>query len=177
MADVGFLAPDALVIRDAREDERDAVRELTLAAYAEYATAMTPSAWAGLEGAVRAALDSRDGAHRIVAEHSGALLGSVMLYPAAAAAYGEMAGTSRWPELRLLAVAPAGRGLGVGRQLVDECIRRARVDGAEAIGLHTSVSMQVAMQLYRRMGFVRAPELDFQPEGAEIVEGFVLRLD
>lgn len=169
-------APDALVVRDARGDERDAVRALTLDAYAEYATSMTPSAWAGLEGAVRAALDSRDQAHRMVAERSGALLGSVMLYPAAAAAYGEMAGRSRWPELRLLAVALTGRGLGVGRRLVDECIRRARADGAAAIGLHTSASMQVAMQLYRRMGFVRAPELDFQPEGAEVVEGFVLWL-
>ena len=47
---------------------------------------------------------------------------------------------------------------------------------AAAHSLGCSASMQVAMQLYRRMGFVRAPELDFQPDGAEVVEGFVLWL-
>jgi hypothetical protein len=36
--------------------------------------------------------------------------------------------------------------------------------------------MATAIDLYRRMGFVRAPELDFQPPGAELVEGFRLAL-
>jgi hypothetical protein len=37
--------------------------------------------------------------------------------------------------------------------------------------------MRAALRLYERMGFVRDPERDFQPPGAELVEGFLLRLD
>jgi len=32
------------------------------------------------------------------------------------------------------------------------------------------------MRMYQRLGFVRAPEHDFQPEGAEVVEGYRLVL-
>lgn len=164
-------------VRDARDDERIAIRLLTLRAYAEYAAVMEPSAWAGLEAAVHAALASRDAAARIVAERDGALVGSVLLYPAASDAYGALAGRMRAPELRLLAVSPEARGQGVGEALVEECVRRARAAGATALGLHTSRSMRAARRLYERMGFVRAPEDDFQPEGAEVVEGYRLALE
>jgi ribosomal protein S18 acetylase RimI-like enzyme len=164
-------------VRDARAGEAQAIRDLTLRAYAEYAAVMAPRAWAGLDGAVRAALASDDGAERIVAERGGALAGSVRLYPPAADAYAGAAGRAAWPELRLLAVAPEARGQGVGQALVRECVRRARAAGARELGLHTSASMRVAMGMYTRMGFVRAPEHDFRPEGAELVEGYRLPLD
>ena len=165
-----------LVIRDARREERDAVRDLTLQAYSDYAARMAPGAWQGLDAAVRAALASEARAQRIVALRDDRLVGSVMLYPPEASAYGAQAASATWPELRLLAVTAEARGLGVGERLVQECIRRARAEGAAAIGLHTSHSMAGAMRLYERMGFVRAPETDFQPAGAEVVEGFWLAL-
>ena len=74
----------------------------------------------------------------------------------------------------------AGAGVGailIGGALVDECVRRARATGASVLGLHTSRSMRAAMRLYERMGFVRDPEHDFQPPGAELVEGYLLRLN
>jgi GNAT superfamily N-acetyltransferase len=166
-----------LTIRDARDDDGAAVRELTLAAYVEYAGVMEPSAWAGLDGAVRATLEGAGPAERIVAEHGGRIMGSVMLFPPQAQVYGEFLEAARAPELRLLAVSPEARGLGVGKALVDECIRRARRMGATELGLHTSRSLVAAVRLYQRMGFVRAPESDFQPEGAERVEGYRLPLD
>jgi len=165
-----------LVVRDALPTERNAVRDLTLRAYAEYATVMAPDSWAGLAAAVEAALASADPMERIVADDEGTLIGSVLLYPPSVRAYGDLAGAASNPELRLLAVAPEARGRGVGRALVDECIRRARRDGATALGLHTSRSMVTAVELYRRMGFARAPELDFRPPGAELVEGYRLKL-
>ena len=115
-------------IRDARPDERRAMRELTLRAYAEYATTMEPVTWNGLERAVHAALDSDTSAERIVADDHGTLIGSVMLYPPAAKAYGDMLDPLGWPEVRLLSVAPEARGRGVARALMDECLRRARRD-------------------------------------------------
>jgi ribosomal protein S18 acetylase RimI-like enzyme len=170
----------ALRVRGALGGERAAVRDLTLAAYAEYARVMAPEAWALLDRAVRAALDGaaagNDGAECIVAERAGALVGSVFLFPAAADAYAGFAEPPRWPELRLLAVAPAARGLGAGEALVRECARRARAAGADALGLHTSASMAAARRMYARLGFVRAPEYDFRPAGAELVEGYRLPL-
>ena len=162
-------------IRDARRDEWDAVRDLTLDAYSVYATIMEPEAWAGLDGAVRRALES-EMAQRIVADEDGTLIGSVMLFPASTAAYGEYTDALPAPELRLLAVPESARGRGAGRALVEECIRRARLSGAGALGLHTSKSMATARDLYLRMGFERAPETDFLPPGAEQVEGYRLRL-
>jgi ribosomal protein S18 acetylase RimI-like enzyme len=170
-------AAAGVVLRDARGEDREAIRALTLQAYSEYVTVMAPSAWAELEQAIRRAIDSESGAERIVAEHEGRIVGSVMLFPPSSATYGGSVDAPPWPELRLLAVSPGARGMGVGRLLVDECMRRARESGAAELGLHTSKSMATAIGMYRRMGFVRAPEHDFQPEGAERVEGYRLRLD
>jgi GNAT superfamily N-acetyltransferase len=166
----------SFVIRDARRDERNAIRDLTLRAYAEYGRIMDPLTWAGLDGAVHAALDGDAPAERIVADDHGTLIGSVMLYPAATKAYGDMLAELSWPEVRLVAVAPEARGRGVARALMEECLRRARKSGAKAIGLHTSRSMQAAMQMYERMGFVRVPEYDHQPPGTELVEAYRLDL-
>jgi len=177
-----------LDVRDGRPDEHDRVRDLTLRAYAEYAAVMTPDAWAGLARAVRSTLDAESRAlrgeagaapfpaERLVAEEDGALVGTALLYPPAADAYGGAAERTPWPELRLLAVAPEARGRGVGQALTDECVRRARAAGADSLGLHTSQSLAAAVRMYRRMGFVRAPEHDFRPEGAELVEAYRLPL-
>ena len=169
-------AVDGVAVRDATAAERGAVRALTLAAYAEYAAIMDPAAWVGLDGALRAALDGGDAAAWIVAVRDDALLGSVLLFPPAADAYVGLAAPPPWPELRLLAVAPVARGRGIGERLVAECARRARAAGASALSLHTSRSMQPALRLYARLGFERAPALDFQPPGTELVEGYLLPL-
>ena len=166
-----------VVIRDARPDDRERIRAVTLDAYDEYATIMSPGSWSGLSRAVYAALDSTEDMHRVVAEHDGRVVGSVLLYPPSADAYGGVGHRVPWPELRLLAVSGDARGLGVGRLLVEECIQRARTDGASAIGLHTSQSMGGAMRLYAKTGFERIRDYDFQPEGAELVEAYVLHLN
>ena len=166
-----------LTIRDARADERDAIRELTFASYGEYATRMTPTAWAALEQALVGALASEGPAERIVAEREGRLVGSVMLYPRSADAYDGALAEAHWPEVRLLAVAPDARGAGVGAALLGECVRRAWLAGARELGLHTSQSMQAAVRMYQRFGFVRVPEHDFQPEGGELVTAYRLQLE
>jgi ribosomal protein S18 acetylase RimI-like enzyme len=78
--------------------------------------------------------------------------------------------------VRLLAVGPAGRGRGLGRRLMEECIRRSRAAGAPALTLHTTDMMRVAMGLYERMGFARAVELDFAPAPGVVVKGYRLAL-
>jgi GNAT superfamily N-acetyltransferase len=160
-------------IRDARSGDRDAIRGVTLSAYEEYA-ALMPGHWEGYRQSILATLADVGGAEQIVAELDGTIVGTVLLFPAGtvfAAPEGDSIAPT-WPELRLLAVTPAARGRGIGVALVRECVRRARQSGAAVLTLHTTDVMRVAMAMYKRMGFVRAPELDFHPVPNVTVKGY-----
>lgn len=163
-----------LEIRDARPDELDAIRGITLAAYAQYAAIMPH--WEMYRRELLATLSDDQTAARIVAVRHGAVIGSVLLYPASAQVYDTPGANSGAPELRLLAVAPAARGMGVGAALLEECVGRARNAGANALGLHSEDLMEVAVLMYERAGFVRAPELDFSPADSVLVKGYRLTL-
>jgi GNAT superfamily N-acetyltransferase len=165
-------------IRDARPSDRGAILAVTLAAYEQYAAALTPPLWARYRQNIQATLGDVGTAAQIVAEETGALVGTVLLFPAGAVMPnpGGTAIPLEWPEVRLLAVAPAARGKGVARRLMEECIQRARAAGAPALTLHTADLMAVAMRLYERMGFTRAPELDIRPAPGILAKGYRLPL-
>ncbi len=167
-----------LLIRDARPGDLAAVRDLTLAAYQEY-EAQIPAHWDAYRENILGALADVAPAAHIVAERAGTLLGSVLLYPAGSAVAIPRAAPvpRRWPEVRLLAVAPAARGLGVGAALMAECVRRARAAGESALSLHTTPMMRAARRIYERMGFVRAPELDFRLAPDLAIDGYRLDLE
>jgi len=165
-------------IRDARPSDRGAILAVTLAAYEQYAAALAPPLWVMYRQSIQATLADVRPAAQVVAEEGGALVGTVLLYPAGAlmANPGGPPVTLEWPEVRLLAVPPAARGKGVARRLMEECIRRARAAGAPALTLHTADIMAVAMRLYERMGFARAPELDYSPAPGITAKGYRLLL-
>ena len=98
----------------------------------------------------------------------------MLLFPAEANVYASAGIKPDWPELRMLAVAPEARGLGVGKALLMECIRRSRAAGYAHLGLHTEDAMAVAMGMYERAGFQRMPELDFKPTPDLLVKGYRL---
>jgi GNAT superfamily N-acetyltransferase len=165
-----------LVIRDARDTDREAMRRVTLAAYEQYAAVLPPPIWEMYRRQLLATLEASGSVERIVAERDGGVVGSVLLFPPATAAYASAALKSDSPEVRLLAVAPEGRGHGIGRALMDECARRARLAGSARLGLHTIDMMRAALRLYERLGYVRAPELDFTPVPGFVVKGYRLDL-
>jgi ribosomal protein S18 acetylase RimI-like enzyme len=74
-----------------------------------------------------------------------------------------------------LAVLPEARGLGLGRKLTEECIRRCRAAGIPVLALHTTDFMAVAKSMYERMGFVRDESFDFVPRSGIYAYGY--RLD
>lgn len=166
-----------LKIRDARRGDRDAARKVTLSAFQQYAAVMPPPRWEAYRENILSTLEDVAPAQLIVAEREGTIVGSVLLYPPGTAFSTPVEGPLTCPEVRLLAVAIEARGQGVGTALMKECIRRARRLGAGCLNLHTTDMMQVAMRMYERMGFVRAPDLDFHPDPSVTVKAYRLDLD
>ncbi|HEX9697664.1 MAG TPA: GNAT family N-acetyltransferase [Actinomycetota bacterium] len=86
----------------------------------------------------------------------------------------------RWPAgfaaMRLLAVHPGARGRGLGRTLTEGCLERGRAAGRDWFGLHTTRLMNVARQMYERMGFERFPENDIPITPTFTVVAYRLKL-
>lgn len=151
--------------------------EVTLAAYQEYERVLPPEYWESYREHIVETVSNFGAAEQVVALVDGRVVGALLLYPPGTAFGADEAGvmSEDCPEVRLVAVAPQGRGLGIGRALMNDSIQRARAAGSPGLTLHTMDMMKSARKLYDSMGFVRAPALDFQPARDWYVEGFELR--
>lgn len=69
---------------------------------------------------------------------------------------------------RLLGVDPSTRGQGVGKLLIEECIRKAREKNQKQVIIHTTKSMKTAWKIYENMGFKHSPDLDFLHGNLEV---------
>jgi ribosomal protein S18 acetylase RimI-like enzyme len=66
-------------------------------------------------------------------------------------------------ELKRMWIAPAARGLGVGRRLLHELERHAREAGAAVVRLETNRSLTEAIALYRRSGYLEVDRFNDEP--------------
>ncbi|WP_030860244.1 GNAT family N-acetyltransferase [Streptomyces sp. NRRL S-37] len=98
----------------------------------------------------------------LAAVADGTVLGGVTFVPGPGP-MADIAGPGE-AEIRMLAVARAGRGRGAGEALVRACVDRARAtEGCVRVVLSTQRTMRAAHRIYERLGFTRTPERDWNP--------------
>lgn len=97
-----------------------------------------------------------------IAEQDGKRIGSVMLVDAG----------DRVAQLRLLLVAPEGRGQGVGARLIDECVSFAKRNGYRKIKLWTQSNLLEARHLYTKAGFEKVSESPHNSFGQDLIAEF-----
>ncbi|MEU4777816.1 GNAT family N-acetyltransferase [Micromonospora sp. NPDC023633] len=162
-----------LSVRLAGPDDFTAVARLTVAAYEADGQLKNEHGYAAVLADV--ASRAQDGEVFVAADvATGELLGSVtFVLPGTRYAELSRAGEA---EFRMLAVDPAAQGRGVGAALVEACVSRAAELGCSAVVICVRSGFAASAQrLYRRRGFVRAPERDWSP--LDDVELLGLRLE
>ncbi len=161
-----------ITIRPVLPAEFAALGELTVAAYRAVPGGSTS---AGYEETLRdVAARAREAEVLVAVDADDTLLGGITYVPGLGA-YAEFTGDDE-AGIRMLAVAPAAQGRGVGRRLMATCIERAAAAGKARIVLHTTASMTAAQGLYASLGFERTPGRDLAPSPRTHLLAYVLVL-
>src|SRR5690606_16486933 len=136
-------------LRDFQPTDIDAVNALGVAAFEQFASHYKD--WLSFRTKI-ACMSSLAETGEIIVAASGATVVGPVAYLGPIAPKSTFFPSS-WAVMRMLVVCPKYRGRGIGRALANACVAKAKRDGAEVFGLHTSPIMSVALPMYQSMGF------------------------
>jgi ribosomal protein S18 acetylase RimI-like enzyme len=159
-------------VRRARPEEYATIGAVTIAAYEPFLVGVEDDYRRHLLDA--AARDREAEVWVATPDDAEEILGNVTICPSGSS-WRELAKDGEG-EFRMLAVAPSAQGRGVGGALARLVVERFRSEGASAIVLSSLVSMSGAHRIYDRLGFRRAPDLDWEPEPGIALLAFRLEL-
>lgn len=81
------------------------------------------------------------------AKHNGAIVGTVSLLKVDHHVY----------ELGKMAVSESAQGLGIGKVLIEHCIKIAQQNGWLKLVLYSNIKLGPAIHLYKKYGFIEVP--------------------
>ncbi len=146
-------------VRRARQQEYEAIGELTVLAYRSGGVLVDDDGYATTLADVsgRAALAEV----YVLLDDGNSIVGTVTLSPHGTA-YAQVSRPGDL-EFRMLAVAPEAAGRGYGSRLVAFCAEQGRARGHQALAICVIDTNTSALRLYDHLGFVRQPDRDVEP--------------
>lgn len=165
-----------LFIEHLKEHEKEQYINVLIESYAQY-EAFYPSteAWQSYLVDIRNSVTDENLQNILVAKDGEEILGGLHLFVGSDKAYDRPELQIDGTIIRLIGVLPKGRGRGIAKQLLQESFEFARKRGDEYIYLHSTDIMDIAIQLYLKLGFVRDQTKEFMKSGI-LVKSFKYKL-
>ena len=160
---VEYLVTNQIIIEEIADKEKETVRRILVESYQQYEKEYTnPQIWDNYLSSIKASVDNPDVKKILVAKSEDHILGTLQLFESSVAAYQKPELEIFSPIIRLLAVHPEARGLGVAQALIKAGVEFAKSQGADKLYLHSSDKMQKAIRLYEWLGFKRDETKEFR---------------
>ncbi|MGN7309664.1 GNAT family N-acetyltransferase [Alkalicoccobacillus gibsonii] len=151
-----------VVVSELQSEDRNEVIKLLIDSYSQYEDVFrSPEAWANYLENIKSSLENPNVERILVAKHGSTIVGSIQLFESGDKAYQRPELDIPHPVVRLLAVHPNARGLGVAQALLRESLDLAVEKGAKYLYLHTGDIMERARALYEWLGFERDQANEF----------------
>ncbi|EZH75452.1 hypothetical protein ATO12_01345 [Aquimarina atlantica] len=149
-----------LKYREANADDFEGLRRLGKISYAEFSEVLSPENWKTLSTVLESeenVLNLIEISKIFICEIDSDIIGMIYFIPKGNPT--ELY-QSDWCYIRFLGVDPKYRGFGIGKELVNTCLRYAKKTGEQTIALHTSEFMDPARTIYEKIGFKRIKEIE-----------------
>ncbi len=153
-----------ILVTEMEEKERETVRKVLIDSYQQFEEVFDPGRWTDYLNELISSIDHPNIDKLLIAKRDDEILGSLQLFPSADKAYTKWDVQIDSPIIRFLGVHPRARGLGVGRELLKSAISYLETQRASSVFLHTTDTMEQAVKLYERFGFIRDPSKEFYKE-------------
>jgi ribosomal protein S18 acetylase RimI-like enzyme len=148
-----------ILYRLATEIDLDNLVKLGLDSYGQFSETLTLENWEKLNRSLRdkkTLLDLINLSSPFVAVDNKDIVGMIYLVPSGNP---NDIYENDWCYIRRLGVHPAYNGFGIGRELIQLCIKEAQKNGEKVLALHTSEFMNAARHIYESMGFKQLKEI------------------